>query len=249
MLADSHCHLDWFKNPAKKVSNASDKGVSRMLSNATGAKSLRKNLALSEKFSAVHCALGLHPGNALSMSENETESSFAFVEKNIAHAAAVGEIGLDFKYAASKGQKNLQENVFRRFISLAADKNKPVVVHARYAESRCLDILEEMGAVKVHMHWFTNSKKTAARAVSLGFYISCGPIIFFDAASAEVVKLIPLENLLLETDAPVAFEGKESEPSWIPRVCGKVAELKGVSFAEVEAATGKNFSLLFKKSL
>ncbi len=248
MLADSHCHLDWFKNPVAAVLRARGKGVRMVLSNSTGLASMQKNLFLSAKSPGVLCALGIHPKDLLSMQENEIEGAIAFAGENIGRASAVGEVGMDFKYAKKDSERALQERVFREFVSIAIKHGKPVVVHARYAETRCLDVLEELNAKKVHMHWFTNSSANAARAVSLGYFISCGPVIFSDSASAEVVKSIPLESLMLETDAPVSFGGKESGPSWIPLVCDKVAELKGVSSEEVSEATGRNFSALFAET-
>ena len=95
------------------------------------------------------------------------------------------------------------------------------------------------------MHWFTNSKKTSSRAFDLGFFASCGPIISSDVPSAEIASSFPLDKVLLETDAPVVFEGKKSEPSWIPGVCSKFAELKGVSKEEIEQITWKNYKKLF----
>lgn len=244
MLADSHCHLDWFKNPSEMVQKALSAGVSRILSNSTSSSNLASTVGLL-KFPSVRCAIGLHPVDLLSLDERQIEDAFGFISKNLHNACAIGEVGMDFKRAQTLEQRSLQEGVFRRFIGLAIEHDKPIVVHARYAETQCLDILESMGAKKVHMHWFTNSKKTCTRAVSLGYYISCGPIISIDPASAQIVAQIPLENLLLETDAPVEFGGRESDPSWILQVCEKVAQIKGLDKSEVEERTWKNFTGLF----
>ncbi len=245
MLADSHCHLDWFSGPAAIVANAQKAGVEKILSNATSMASIGKNLALSSEFKEVKCALGIHPVDLLPMKRAEIDSAFRLVEENISSCVAIGEVGMDFKRASMPVQRELQEEVFRKFISLAITHDKPVVVHSRWAESQCLSILEEMGCQKVHMHWFTSSAKNARRAVRLGYRISCGPIILSDALSAQIVKGIPLESLLLETDAPVEFGGGRSEPSWIPRVCAAVSAIKGVSAGEVSQATGRNFSALY----
>lgn len=245
MLCDSHCHLDSFDDAGKIVSAAQEAGVGKILTNATGPESIAKSLALAKKHGAVKCALGIHPVDLLPMSQKEAESAFALVEENISSASAIGEVGMDFKRAQTPAQRSLQEEVFRRFISLALKHDKPIVVHARWAEPQCLSILEQMGVVRAHMHWFTNSHKNADRAVKLGYKISCGPIIFSDTPSAEIVKGIPLDSLMLETDAPVEFRGECSEPSWIPRVCAAVAGLKGASGQEVSSVTGENFSSLF----
>ncbi len=244
LLADSHCHLDQLSGPAEAVKRAGKEGVHAILTCATGPDSLEKTLSLG-KIRGVKIALGIHPSEALRMGGAEIEKAFKFVESNVSKCAAIGEVGLDFKHAKTDKERAVQESVFSRFISLARKHDKPVCVHARYAETRCLDILEREMAKKVHLHWFTNSAKTAARAVSLGYFISCGPIILHDEASATVVGKIPLASLLLETDAPVPFGGASSEPSWIPRVRGKVAELKGVSVAEAESSTWANFTRLF----
>ncbi|MFH1391457.1 MAG: TatD family hydrolase [Candidatus Diapherotrites archaeon] len=248
MLVDSHCHLDWFKNPEEIMKDAEKENVKLVLSNATNKKSIEANLSLAERFSNIKIALGIHPADLLKMSEIEQKEAYELIKNNLSKATAIGEIGLDFKHT-DEIQKEFQEHLFRHFIDLAIQNNRPLVIHSRYAETKCLDILEERGAKKVLMHWFTNSKKTSVRAVSLGYYLSCGPIIMNDAGSASIVKEIPLENLLLETDAPVSFNGEQSQPSWIPKVCEKVAELKKVDFEAVSEATGKNFNTLFGNNI
>ena len=245
MLADSHAHLHSFADLKGVVGRAKAAGVSRIITNSTSPQDIPQDIAISKEFPSVLCAIGIHPSELLSLSEAEISKGIKMVEKNVKFASAIGEIGLDFKHAKTDAERAIQERFFREFIRLAIKNKKPVCVHARYAETRCLDILEEEGAKKVHMHWFTNSKKTASRAISLGYYISCGPIILSDEQSAEVVKSIPLENLLLETDSPVPFMGRDSEPSWIPRVCAKVAQLKGIKELEIEKRTGANFTALF----
>lgn len=248
MLVDSHCHLDWFKNPSENVENARKNKVERILTNATNLKNIQSNLDLASQFPEVDCGIGIHPVDLLSMNQEEIKEGLAMVRENIEKAICVGEVGLDFKYAKDD-QKDGMEKVFREFITIAIETNKPIVVHARYAETQCLNILEEMQAKKVHMHWFTNSKKTSKRACELGYFISCGPIIISDQESAEIVKEIPLENLMLETDAPVPFMGEQSEPSWIPRVCEKLAESKSISIDEVEKITGNNYVSLFGEKI
>lgn len=248
MLADSHCHLDLFKNPREKVENARKNGVERILSNATNLKNIQSNLDLASQFPEVDCGIGIHPVDLLSMNQSEIEKGISLVRENIGKAICVGEVGMDFKYA-KENQKESMEKVFREFISIAMENNKPIIVHARYAETQCLNILEEMQVKKVHLHWFTNSKKTAKRARELGYFISCGPIIFSDEASSEIVKETPLKNLMLETDAPVAFKGEQSEPAWIPKVCEKVAELKEISVEEVSKTTGNNYTVLFGEKI
>jgi len=246
LLADSHCHFDSFKGRKELIEAYSNAGVKFVVSNATNPDSVKAHLGFADEHPSLLIALGLHPVDILSLSSEEIDSSFSIIKDNIGKAVAVGEVGLDFKYA-DESQRVFQEDVFRRFINLATENKKPLVVHARYAETQCLNILEELSAKNVQMHWFTNSKKTSKRAVELGYFISCGPIILSDLQTQSVVKEIPLENLLLETDCPVPFLGVQSDPSWISRVCEKVAEIKCISPEKVSLVTGKNFSKLFHK--
>lgn len=247
MLIDSHCHLDYFQDPKRIIEEAKKAGVGRILSCSVDRESMGKNLLLSARFPEVYCCLGIHPTNLLGMSESEVEECFSFIGKNLGKAAAIGEIGLDYKHAKSRENREKQEKVFRRLVSLAIEAGKPVVVHSRYSGKKCLDVLEELGILKVHMHWFTDDEKQAKRAVSLGCFISCSPSIISNESAALVAREIPLENLLLETDAPVIFDGVESEPSWIPKLCKRIAELKGTSEKEISLAVGKNFEALCGK--
>src|SRR3989338_6684180 len=130
LLADSHCHLDWFENPGKIVENALSAGVGSILSNSTDFASIGKNLSLSSEFKQVKACLGVHPENVLSMDKSELEQALEFTSKNIQKAAAVGEVGLDFKYAATQEQRKKQEEIFREFISIAKKAKKSVIVHA-----------------------------------------------------------------------------------------------------------------------
>src|SRR3989344_3862068 len=119
LLADSHCHLDQLQSPADAVKRASDAGVKCIVSASVDLGSMVANLALAKGHSAVECALGMHPSNILRMDENEISEGISFAERNIRSAAAIGEVGLDFKHAKTDAQRALQERVFRDFIRMA----------------------------------------------------------------------------------------------------------------------------------
>ncbi|HIH09214.1 MAG TPA: TatD family hydrolase [Candidatus Diapherotrites archaeon] len=247
MLADSHCHLDSFPSPQAVIGTAVSAGVGVMVSNSTNLASMEKNIFLASRYKQVRCALGLHPVDLLFMERERAQGCIAYLKANIPHAKSIGEVGLDFKYAANDMQRSIQENFFTEQVEIALENGLPLIVHSRYAEKRCLEILARLGAERVLMHWLTGNKKSAEDAVSLGYFISCGPVILNDPASAQVVKSIPLENILLETDAPVKFGGKPSDPSWVKGVCAKVGGLKGLDYSNVEAATWSNFKRLFRE--
>ncbi|MFH1586756.1 MAG: TatD family hydrolase [Candidatus Diapherotrites archaeon] len=245
MFVDAHCHLDWFRNPEKVVSAAEKAQVGLIISNSTDLDSMRKNLSLAEEFEIVSAAGGIHPKDMLFMEENEIRKGIEFLKKNLASFSAVGEVGLDYKHAKTKSQKELQEKYLQEFISLAMENKKPLIVHSRYSDEKLLEILEKNSPGKVLMHWFNNKKESIEKALDLGYFISAGPIILSDKKSSELTKLIPLESLLLETDAPVEFGGKAAEPSWIPKVAEKVAEIHGIPLKEIEETTSKNSLNLF----
>ncbi len=245
MLADAHCHLDLFKEPKKALKNALDAGVESVFSCSTNLESMKKHLGVFSGQKRLKIALGVHPADLLFLPESQLDEALSFLEKNVSKAHAVGEIGLDFKYAKTKEQKKLQEDVFVRQLSLALKNKLPVVVHARFAEKKAMELLLGLASRKVLMHWFTNSFESVKMASDCGFFMSAGPIVFSSPEAALVASKIPLDLLLVETDAPVAFEGKQSEPSWIPRVGQKLAQDRGVSFTQLAEKTGQNYALFF----
>ncbi len=247
MFVDAHCHLDWFRNPSAVVSAAEMAGVGRIVSNSTDLKSMRINLYLAKEFEIVSAAGGIHPKDMLFMDEKEIEKEIEFLKKNLDSFVAVGEVGLDYKHAKTKGQKEFQEKYLREFISIAMENKKPLIVHSRYSDEAVLKILETNSPEKVLMHWFNNKKESIKTALDSGYFISVGPIILSDKKSAELTKQIPPESLLLETDAPVEFGGKAAEPSWISKVAEKVAEIHGISTGEIGEITSKNALELFSQ--
>ncbi len=245
MFVDIHCHLDAVKNASEKIALAEKENVSLIVSNSVDIKSMEKNISLSKRFPIVKVALGIHPSEALSMNEKEIEKAFSFMEKNLKKAIAVGETGLDFKHAVTEKQRELQRELFKRHISLALEFNKPVIVHSRNAKKECINILSEMNAEKILLHWFLGSKKLLFEAIENDWLYSIGPSVFENPAVQKFALLSPLKNMALETDSPVLFNGKPAEPQWIPRIAKKIAKLKKIPLKKVETVTTNNaFRLL-----
>ena len=245
MLADSHCHLDEFEDAAAQVKKALEKGVVEIVSNSVDLKSMERNLELARRFENVKCALGLHPSNILQMNLEEIERGLEFIEKNIKNCIAVGETGLDFKHAKTTEEKEKQKRIFIRHIEIANKYKKPIVVHSRMARKECVELLEEYSAQKVLMHWFVASDKLLAKVTNLGYFITIGPSVMFSKHMEEFVRKVPLQNLLLETDAPVRYNGKVAEPCWIEKIAETVAECLRIDIKLLECKLEKNFSKLF----
>lgn len=255
MLVDSHCHLDRLAygqkhaDMAEVIGKAARRGVEHMLCISVDLATFPDMLAAIRPFPQVFASCGVHP-----LHQDDEPCDPALLRQLAADPAvvAIGETGLDYFYAPESAK--LQRRAFEQHVAVAVALNKPLIVHTRSAQEDTLAILRAGGADKVGgvLHCFTESLEMAEAAIALGFYISISGIVTFSSAAAlrEVVKALPLERLLVETDspwlAPVPFRGEENEPAYTRTVAEYIATLKGISAAEVAAQTTANFFKLFK---
>ncbi len=249
MFIDAHCHLDQIgdeRKLSKIIETAKQKGVLKMISCAGDYNSSIANIAIGKKFDCVLPCIGLYPVNLLELNEEEMNKAFKFFDSKLKlpAVAGIGEVGLDYKFAHNE-QREKQKEIFRRFIQLSNNHNKPIVVHSRRAQKPAIRLLEEEKAEKVLMHSFTESSKLMRRAVDNGYFVSAGLAITFNEEFATRIVKFPLENILLETDSPIKFEGKQGFPEKIIDVAKKVAELKEIELETVEKHQEQNFNTLF----
>jgi len=255
MLVDSHCHLD-FPDYAGQVdqvmARAGAAGVGVCLSIGTELKKFPGVKAVAEQFPNVWCSVGVHPHE----SEKELLDDEAALIRETAHpkVVGIGETGLDYYYEHSP--RIPQQKNFRAHIAAARQTGLPVIVHTRDADDDTIDILrDEMakGRFTGLIHCFTGTQKLADAALELGLYISVSGIATFKNSQPlrDVIQTVPLERLLVETDAPflapVPFRGKTNEPAFVVHTAKMLAELKGVTQNELAAATTENFFRLFSK--
>jgi TatD DNase family protein len=253
MFIDSHCHLDKldYSDLHADISDVIEKAkavnVTELLSVGVTLDAFPKMLKMIAPHPQVHASAGVHPLDVESAFDLEQLRTFVSNKKVV----AVGETGLDFHYKPET--KNLQIERFQQQVDLAVEVNKPLIIHTRQARAETLDILrsghaERCGGV---IHCFTENQEFADNALDLGFYISISGIVTFRQATElkEVVKNLPLERLLIETDspylAPVPHRGKENQPAYVIEVASYIAQLKGVSLHEVAEKTSQNFRDLF----
>jgi TatD DNase family protein len=246
MFADAHCHLYEYKNIAQVVGKARKNRVSLIISNAVDVESMKACVGLASEYAEVEIALGIHPANLLLLSEESRRSAVEFLERNVDRACAIGETGLDYKYADTERRRTLQKYYFRYHIELANQHGIAIVVHSRAARAECVDLLYKHDASRVLLHWFYAGRKTLAKVIDAGYKLSVGPSIFSNPSIQAMVRNTDLEHFLLETDGPVCFNGKPAEPSWIPDVCRKIAELKECGLEDVAKLTFKNTCELFR---
>lgn len=253
MLFDTHVHLNdkkYEEDLVEVIIRAQDEGVSKMLVVGYDARTNKLAIELADKYDFIYAAVGWHPVDAIYL----TDELFAQLEEQVNHpkVVAIGECGLDYHWDTSP--HDVQKEVFIRQIRLAQQINKPLIIHTRESINDTLDILKTYQADQVGgvMHCYSGSVEMAREFIKLNFKISlAGPVTFTNGRKPQsVAKEIPLENLLIETDAPYLTphpnRGKRNEPLYVSLVAKKIAELKETTYEEVCEQTMKNACKLFK---
>lgn len=251
MFVDSHCHLDRLdKSPeelAELLKFAKNRGVEHFLCVSVSVKDYPAMLASVKDLDDVSVSCGVHPLHQEDACSYEALLDMADSEEVV----AIGETGLDYFYSADT--KSVQLTSFIDHIKVANKLNKPLIIHTRDARQDTLDLLKQYKdpSTKGVLHCFTENWQMAQAAIDLGMYISISGIVTFKTATElqDVVKMIPLENLLIETDspwlAPVPYRGKPNQPGFVREVGEFVANLKGVTVDELAKVTTDNFYRLF----
>ncbi|MBP9752799.1 MAG: TatD family hydrolase [Proteobacteria bacterium] len=251
-LVDSHCHLNMeeFQNQIPEVlENAKKNGVLYCLSINTKLEETKNVQDIADLYDNVFSSVGVHPHYA--------ESHNLLTLKDDLKAAlrhkktiALGETGLDYYYNLS--DKTSQKKSFKMHIEVGIEENVPIIIHTRDADEDTIDILKSYDKKSMGVfHCFSGNKELAKAALNLGFYISFSGIITFKKAVElqEIVKYVPIERILVETDspylAPIPFRGKRNEPAYTRYVAEQVASLKDISLQTVAKETTKNFCHLF----
>lgn len=255
MLVDSHCHLDFPEFAAELdqvVERAIANGVVRMVTISTRLDRFPGVLAIAERFPMIYASVGVHPNEA----DTHEQTAAARLIELAQHpkVVAIGETGLDYYYEHSG--REAQQISFRQHIEAARETGLPLVVHTRDAEEDTIAILRDewsRGPFPGLIHCFSSSAELARAAVDLGLYISISGIATFKKADElrEAIKTVPIDRLLVETDAPylapMPFRGKRNEPSFVVHTAAVVADLMGLEKAQLGRRTTDNFFRLFNK--
>jgi TatD DNase family protein len=255
MLVDSHCHLDFPEFAPELdavIARAADAGVKTCITIGTKLSNFPRVRAIAERYENIWCSVGSHPHEA----EGEpVADAHALIEAaNHNKVVGIGETGLDFYYEHSP--RDAQARNFRAHIEAARKTDLPLIVHTRDADDETIEILEDemgKGAFRGLIHCFTGTQKLADAALKMGFCISVSGIATFKNSTAvrDVLKTVPLDRLLVETDAPylapVPHRGKRNEPAFVAHTAAALATLKGVGADELAQTTTDNFFRLFSK--
>ena len=251
MYFDSHAHLteDCFAQDFDAIlENMKAASVTGMMEIGFALPSSERAVQLAERFDWVHAAVGSHPDDAEQVDEARI-AVYRELCKN-PRVKAIGEIGLDYHY--EEPGREIQQRAFRLQLALAQGLSMPVVIHEREAHEDGLRILAEFPTLRGVFHCFSGSYEMAKELVKRGWYIGfTGVVTFKNACKAvEVAQNIPLDRILIETDcpymAPEPFRGRRCDPSLVPYVAKKIAELRGLSAEEVAAATAENAKRCFR---
>ncbi|EKF35973.1 MULTISPECIES: TatD family hydrolase [Bacillus] len=253
MLFDTHAHLnaEQYKEDLEQViERAKSEKVEKIVVVGFDRPTITRAMELIEAYDFIYAAIGWHPVDAIDM----TDEDLAWIKELSQHekVVAIGEMGLDYYW--DKSPKDVQKEVFRRQIALAKEVNLPIIIHNRDATEDVVTILKEEGAAEVGgiMHCFTGSLEIAKACMEMNFYISFGgPVTFKNAKKPkEVVKDIPSDRLLIETDCPyltpAPFRGKRNEPSYVKYIAEQIAELRDISFEELAELTTENAKKVFR---
>ena len=256
MLVDSHCHLDFADfdvDRAELLTRARATGVATMVTISTRIKKFPQIAAIAESDPDIWCSVGTHPHNA----HEEPDTSVADLIALAQHpkCVAIGEAGLDYHY--DKSPRDVADRVFRVHIAAARETGLPLVIHARDADDDMIAVLrDEMGkgAFPAVLHCFSSGAELARVGVELGLMVSFSGILTFKNSEdiRAIAKTVPLERLLVETDAPYLapppYRGKRNEPAYVVETAKVLADVKGVSADEMARITTDNFFRVFTKA-
>ncbi|MEM7218909.1 MAG: TatD family hydrolase [Pseudomonadota bacterium] len=250
-VIDSHCHLNYLDDPDAALTAARDRGVVGFLCIGVDRAGHEAVLGLAARHADVWASIGIHPDSAADFDHCDDWLPAALDGDRV---VAVGETGLDYYRDPSAAERARQRDSFAWHLGIAAERDLPVVVHTRGAETDTIDLIRAAPDTVGVLHCFTESWELARAALERGYYVSMSGIVTFKNAASvrDVAARVPLDRLLVETDcpwlAPVPNRGKTNQPAYVVDTLQFVAELRGLSAEALAARTSANFRALFPRA-
>ena len=260
LMIDSHCHLeqkDYDKDLDIIIDKCKKEGLKAIITSCANPKYLKKTLEIVKMYPGyVFCTAGIHPEYIKEFSDKDIDDFIDTLRVNKDKIVGIGEVGLDYKWVKEPEWQEKQKILFVKMIKLAKELDKPLVIHSRDALKETIEILEEQGATNVMLHMW-GGHDLMDKVNSLGYNVSMNSIIMRSKSYRKVIKKIPMDKLMLETDSPwMAIKKMEdgymldntsrNDPTTIRLVAEKIAELKDITFEEVWNSCGKNSVQFFK---
>jgi len=245
-LVDVHCHLldsSFAKDRDLIIKRAIESGVVAMINNIEDISEFEEAVKLSKDYEGiVYTAAGIHPNVVVEHNDLIVEKAKDIIYSNSDKIVAIGEVGLDYFYCRDEKKRAKMVSVFKEFCKIANELNLPVIVHSRSAGKYAIEVLEEVGIEKAILHAFDGKASTAKKGVELGYFFSIPPSIVRSQQKRNLVSKVPLNNLLLESDAPVLSpnERERNEPKNVLVSAQEIAKIKKIGIDEVVRSTTKN---------
>ncbi len=234
-MIDSHAHLNEIEAVDAALARAQEAGITGIVAVGMDLASNRATLELHRRYPhLVHPAVGYHPW---SITPEGMDENLAFIREHLAGCVALGEVGLDYQ---AKVKKKLQQQVFTAVLELAGREGKPVIIHTRFSQSRALRMVREAGVIKAVFHWYSGPLEVLEEILADGFYISATPALAYSPPHQAAVQAAPLSQILIETDAPVEYQGKVSEPADLWTTARELSRVKRVEVSQVIDITTDN---------
>ena len=239
-MIDTHAHLNEIEDVHRAILKAKDVGIKGIVAVGMDLLSNQKTLDLARKFpEMVHPAIGYHPW---SISRETMEENLRFIDKNLTKCIALGEVGIDYK---TRVKKPLQWEIFSQLLSIALHHKRPVIVHSRFSHQRSHRMVKDSGIKKAVFHWYSGPLEILEKIIDDGFYVSATPALAYSPPHQAAMRAAPMERILVETDSPVEYQGRISEPADLMITLEELGRLKGIPFEDVRFITSNNAKLFF----
>ena len=239
-MIDTHAHLNEIEDIHEAILRAKEVGLKGIVAVGMDLLSNQRTLDLASEFpEMVHPAIGYHPW---SINQETKEENLKFIEKNLANCIALGEVGIDYK---TKVKKPLQWEIFAKLLSIALRYNRPVIVHSRFSHKRSHQMVKDAEIKKAVFHWYSGPLEILTKIIDQGYYVSATPALAYSPPHQAAMRAAPLERILVETDSPVEYQGRISEPAHLIITLKELSSLKGIPFEDVQFITYNNAKLFF----
>ncbi len=239
-MIDTHAHLNEIEKIDEAIQRATQVGVEVIVAVGMDVDSNRVTLNLANRFPGlVYPAIGYHPW---SITTEGIEENLRFIEDNLDVCIALGEVGLDYK---TKVKKPVQWEVFSELLSIAKKYNRPVIVHSRFSHKRSHQMVADAEIEKAVFHWYSGPLEMLEKIIDDGYYVSATPALAYSHPHQAAMKAAPIEQILVETDSPVEYLGKTSEPAHLTATLKELSRVRAMELEEVRRITTTNAKRFF----
>lgn len=241
-LVDVHCHLDFdqYDDDREAVLAECGERMEAVINSGTNVERNRASLDLADRYGFVHATLGIHPTYIKDLQDGAVDTVEQQVRTHAEEIVAVGEIGMDYHHVTEQDWRERQEDLLERMLGLAEELGLPVVLHTRDAEPRVMEILDGYDPDGVVLHCFNGAPPLAEEAVDRGYRVSVSTQVLYSSRVQNIVEVVPLDHVTLETDAPFLYRGERNVPWNVAESAEKIAEIKDVEPDEVGRVTTEN---------